>query len=592
MLDLVSHRNVGDAFAERVAAHPQRTAVTIYRGAAAADHESLTFAELARRAERRAAGLAARLAPGERVLIALPTCTEFVELYLACLLAGLVAVPVPAPGGAANTVERIAAIAADCAPGLAVTTGADREALAERLREQGLGHIPVEEAGDAEAGTAPASCVQARRPDRDTLAVLQYSSGSTGSPKGAMLAHGNILANIQAFAEGGAVGSDDVFGIWLPLHHDMGLFGQLTTALLFGAPIVLMQPTDFVRRPVEWFRMLDRYGITVTASPNFAFDLCVRLITDEMLDRIDLSRLRVAFNGSEPIHVPTVTAFTKRFADVGLRPEVVSPAYGMAEVTVFASANPAGVTATVIVADPRRLESAEQPELRPTGGEGKEIIGVGWPPALDLRIVDPRTRQELPDHAIGEVWLRGPSVGSGYWNLPELSVRNFQARLAGDDSTDSGAGWLRTGDLGTVVDGELFITGRIKEMVIVRGRNLFPQDLEQEARAAHQGLVGYVGAAFGVIAPDERVVLVHEVSPKLPDVELPAVAAAVTQRLTVAFGVPVRNILLVRRGTVRRTTSGKIQRGTMRERFLAGDIEALHAELEPEVRRISAGGAG
>jgi acyl-CoA synthetase (AMP-forming)/AMP-acid ligase II len=398
-----------------------------------------------------------------------------------------------------------------------------------------------------------------------------------------MLDHGNVLADIAAFHMGTGAGPDDSFGIWLPLHHDMGLFGQLTAGLLFGAPTVLMPPSDFVRRPVSWFRMMEAHGTTVTAAPNFAYDLCTRLITDDQLDGLDLSRLRIVFNGSEPIHVPTMTAFAKRFARAGLRAEAIAPAYGMAEATVFVTATAAGVPPTVLVADPGRLESVDHPALVATArGEGKEIVGVGAPPDdFSIRIVDPQSRRHRPDGEIGEIWLRGAAIGRGYWNRPELSSSVFAARLVDDDR--EGSGWLRTGDLGALVDGELFITGRVKEMMIVHGRNVFPQDVEHSARAGHSALAGLFGAAFGVPVPDERIVLVHEVSPKTPAEELPAVAMAVSRWLTVELGVPVRNVLLVRRGSVRRTTSGKIQRAEMRARFLAGDIEVLHAELDPDL---------
>ncbi|QIY68653.1 fatty acyl-AMP ligase [Streptomyces sp. RLB1-33] len=592
-LNLTGHRSVGDAFAERAVAHPDRTALTVYRGSSATDHETLTFAELHRRARWHAAALGARLSPGGRVLLALPTCTEFVEYYLACLMAGLVAVPVPVAAGSANAVERTVAITRDCTPSLAITTGTERDELAQRLGDHDLGDIPAEPAGPARPGDPVPGSDHIRPPDQDTLAVLQYSSGSTGDPKGVMLGHGHILANVEAFAAGGGVGPDDVFASWLPLHHDMGLFGQLSTALLLGAPIVLMPPSDFVRRPVEWFRMLDRYGATVTAAPNFAFDLCRRLITDERLEGLDLSRVRVVFNGSEPIHVPIMTAFTKRFAAAGLHSDVVSPAYGLAEATVYVSTNRAGTPTTVMVADPRHLEATEHPELRPTsGGTGTEIVGVGHPSSLELRIVDPHNRRELRGNAIGEIWLRGSSVGHGVWNRPEATAEVFQARLADDETDATSTGWLRTGDLGAYIDGELFVTGRIKEMLIVRGRNLFPQDLEHQAREADPGLAGLVGAAFSVAAPEERIVLVHEVSPKTAAQELPAVAAAVTRHLSSVFATPVRNVVLVRRGTVRRTTSGKIQRTAMREGFLTGRLAAvLHAEVEPALRHLVTGGA-
>ncbi|SPT63794.1 fatty acyl-AMP ligase [Actinomadura madurae] len=586
MLNFDGYRNVAEAFAGRVAEHPDRMALSIVRGPAAEDHEILTYAELGRRARVRAAGLAGRLAPGDRVVIALPTCTEYVETYLACLFAGLVAVPVPAPGQSrADT--RLTAIIGDCAPRLVVTTKDDREPLAARLRDHGLGRVPVEDVGEAGPGEPPAGPLH--RPGPDTLAVLQYSSGSTATPKGVMLGHGNILADMGAIRAGTGAGAEDSIGSWLPLHHDMGLFLHLTAGLMFGNPIALMPATAFVRRPLEWLRMMERYASTITGGPNFAFELCTRLIRDDDLDTLDLSRLRIIHNGSEPIHAPTLAAFAKRFARTGLRPEAFAAAYGMAEATVFVTSTPPSAPPTVLVADRDRLESAEAPALVATArGTGREIVGVGAPPGgFDTRIVDPRTRRRLPGGAVGEIWLRGAPMGRGYWNRPELRAEVFEARLADEDAGPAGPGWLRTGDLGAVVNGELFVTGRLKEMMIVYGRNIYPQDVEQAARGDQPALAGLVGAAFGVSAPDERIVLVHEVAPGTPAAELPAVAADVSRRLTVELGVPVRNVVLVRRGTVGRTTSGKIQRVETRARFLAGEIAPLYAELEPDVRGIT-----
>lgn len=595
-LDLTVHRSVADAFAARVAKHPERPAVSIYRGGSVPSGQSLTFSELTRRAQLCAAALRTRLAPGDRVIIALPSCLEFVELYLACLFAGVVAVPAPEPAGSATAVRRVALIVGDCAPSLAVTTRSGRETLAEALREHGFGHVPVEVPWDAEVpwdvGQNQASDLPSReyRPDRKTLAVLQYSSGSVGSPKGVMVAHGDILANMTSLGAGTAFGSDDAVGMWVPLHHDLGLFCLLSLGLFFGVHTVVMSPTDFIRRPVDWLRMIDRFGVTMTAAPNFAYDLCRRVIPDELIEGLDLSRLRVAFNGAEPIHAPTMAAFAHRFARAGLRAETMTPAYGLAECTVYVTSKPVGKPSTVLVADAERLASAGRPVLcAAPGGDGNEVVGVGRPAGLDVRIVDPRSCRALPAGEIGEIWLRGPGVARGYWDQPELSERVFSARLAGRNTEP---GWLRTGDLGALVDGELFITGRIKDVLTVRGRNLYPHDLEEEARAAHESLGGFVGAAFGVAAPDERIVLVHEIRPKVPVDQLPVIATAVARRLSGAAGVPVRNILLVRRGTVRRTTSGKIQRSATRASLLSGEIVPLYANLEPGVQAIVGLNAG
>ena len=426
-IDRVGHKTVGGVFMDQAAEHPNKIALTIYGGSTAAEHSSLTYAELARRAAWRAEGLMARLAPGERVLISLPTVTEFVELYLACMFAGLIAVPTPPPGGSAVATERVAVIAGDCRPGVAFTTPGDKETIAERLRSHGLGHVPVEEPGDIGPADAPLSLPRVQNVSPDTLAVLQYSSGSTGSPKGVMLDQENILANVAAlrtFAFPGLGATDDSFGSWLPLHHDFGLFVQLTVALLHGVPAVLMPPSQFLRRPVEWFRMMNQFGTTVTSAPDFAFGLCLRLIKDQDLDGLDLSRMRCFVNGSEPIHVPSMAAFAKRFACLGLRPEVFMSGYGMAEATVYVSSCPPDLPPTVLVIDPRHAEDAENPRLVGTsGGAGKEIVGVGLPGAHEMRIVDPHSRRMLLTAPSARSGCRAPASDAATGTSRNLALR-------------------------------------------------------------------------------------------------------------------------------------------------------------------------
>jgi acyl-CoA synthetase (AMP-forming)/AMP-acid ligase II len=587
VIDLSAYQSVWAAFAAQAASSPGRCAIAHHRGDAPDTADQVTYSELDRRIQIRAADLGSRFTAGERVLIALPSDLEFVEVYLACLAAGLVAVPAPPPGGSSRAVERIAGIAADCAPALAVAAGPDRAALAGELRGLGDRDIPVEEPGRVGASEVPRASLIAL-PDRDMLAVLQYSSGSTGVPRGVMLTHGDILENLAVLMRDMRIGPEDWFGSWLPLHHDMGLFGHLSVGLLAGAGVVLMPATSFLRRPAGWFRMLSDYGITFTGAPDFAYDMCCRLIPDQAVDGLDLSRVRIMLNGSEPINAETMARFASRFGWTGLRPEALTPAYGLAESTVYVTCKVPGSLAKVVTADPDRLASPSRPQVRPANGPGRKLMGHG--PFARGRgcIVDPETRRVLPDGEIGELWLRGPGIGRGYWNRAELSEQTFAASLAGHDA---GADWLRTGDLGTFIDGELFITGRSKETMIVHGRKLYPQDLEHEARVAHQALSGFFGAAFGVAVPDERVVLVHEINPAVSADELAGVAGVVSRQLTSALGIPMRNVLLVRRGTVPRTTSGKIQRGTTRARFLAGEIVPLYADLEPAVL-AAIGGTG
>lgn len=588
-IDLSVSSSVGAVLAAYAAADPGKAAVVFYRGSSEPAVE-LGYGELYRRARWRAAELARRFERGDRVLIALPTCPEFVEIYLGALLAGLVAVPASPPGGSPAAARRVAAIAADCGPAIVYAQGVDRTTLAGSLDPS----VPVEEPSALDDAPAPAAGWSG--PGRDDLAVLQYSSGSTGTPKGVMLAHGDILDNIDAYGGDIGVGPQDRFGGWLPLHHDLGLFTLLSSGLLMGVGVVLMSPTDFVRRPAEFFRMLSRYRVTATACPDFSFDLACRVLTDEALEELDLSRLRQLADGSEPVHAATLDRFAERFVRAGLRPEALAPGYGLAENTVYLTVKEPGVPMSRINADIEALESVHAPRLLATDGPGRQLVGHGPFARARARIVDPDTRRPLEDGAIGEIWVRAPGTGRGYWNRPQETEAVFGARIAvapgAAESEGDDARYLRTGDLGAFVDGQLYVTGRIKELVIVHGRNLYPQDLEREARAAHEALHGLVGAAFAVAVPDERVVLVHEVSRNVSAEQLPGVARAVASALTAAVGSPLRNLLLVRRGTVPRTTSGKIQRTAARERFLSGQFTALYSELEPAVLTLTSGGSG
>ncbi|NUP53215.1 MAG: fatty acyl-AMP ligase [Catenulispora sp.] len=563
MTDLATAQNVRDVFLARAQAHPDRTALIIARGE---EETRLTFGALAEAATRTAHHLSARFTPGTRIVLALPSGPEFVQSFLGCLFAGLIAVPVPEPGGSTAAQQRIAKIVQDCRPALTLVTSRDLDADVPG---------PIEAADTPHQAHAPLPTLT-----RDTLGVLQYSSGSTGDPKGVMISHGNILANVDEFRTGAAFEPDEIFGSWIPLHHDMGLFAFLSTALLVGRPCILMPPSDFVKRPISWLRLIDRHRITVTAAPSFAYALCLRMITDDQASTVDLSSLRYLFNGSEPIHVPTMQAFTDRFTTSGLNPTAMSAGYGLAEATVSISMRPAATTA-ITQADPTTLEHGR---VHPTTDpQSRLLVSCGTPFACETLICDPQTTQELPPGHIGELWLRGPSVAHGYWEKPTETARTFHAAPA---SSPTDTTWLRTGDLATLLNNEIHITGRLKEMMVIRGRNIFPQDLEHAARAAHPLLADFVGAAFGIQAPEERVILVHEISPKARPEELPAAVAAVKNHLTGMLGTPIRDVVLLRRGTVRRTTSGKIQRSVMRSLFLAGDLRPVYAELAPEVREL------
>lgn len=540
---------------------------------------TLTYAMLDRAARGVAAWLAARFSPGERILLLYPVGIDFVPAFLGCLYAGMIAVPAPMPGGHLQQHRRVDAIARDAAIAAVFTDSGNLTEVTEWLVAHGRTELPclatdTAELGDPDRWQMPAI-------DRHTLMLLQYTSGSTGDPKGVMVGHDNVLHNADAFIRGLGMSPRTRFGGWIPLYHDMGLLAQLMPGLLLGSSVTLMTPNAFVLRPHLWLRMIDKHDINFSAAPNFAYELCQRRITDDQLAGLDLSRWQFAANGSEPVQASTLLGFARRFAAAGFRAEALAPCYGMAEATVYISGS-SGRPPHIRAVDAEQLA---RDRFVPAADEAsaRQIVGCGAAADFDVRIVDPVTGRSLTGGEIGEIWLRGPSLGHGYWRRPDATAAAFQAITA-----DGESGYLRTGDLGTVVDGEIYITGRHKEMLIVHGRNLYPQDIEHEVRVQHPELATRLGAVFSVSPPDaeDAVVVTHELQGKYPDNQLRELAVAIKTTISREFGVRVAGVVLLRTGAVQRTTSGKIRRTAMRELFLANGLDVIHESLEPALHAL------
>lgn len=532
---------------------------------------SLSNAELDRRSRALAARIQARAGAGDRVLVLCAPGLDYIVAFFGCLYAGTIAVPAYPPTGQRG-LERLLRIAQDCSPRLGV---GDRLALstfdpaslpAGPLRE--LDWLPVEEA-TAEAGEPSWRPVPpAQRP----IAFLQYTSGSTGEPKGVVLSHANICHNARSLSAKLGLGGDDVGLSWLPPYHDMGLIGGILQPLHTGFPCVLMSPLTFAQHPAAWLEAAGRHRATITAAPNFGYDECVRRIPEELLAELRLDSLRYALVGAEPIRPDTLKRFAARFAGSGFASTAFHPCYGLAEATLYVTGAEPGT-------EPRLGAAAAVAGLVScgSGAGGDEVI-----------VVDPQTRQPCPEGVVGEIWIGGPTVAAGYWENPEATERSFGARLAGEQPSDGGGqGYLRSGDLGVLVGGELFITGRIKDLIVVRGRNHYPQDLEYTAEQAWPGLAANRQAAFGVDTPDgEQVVLVAETTPALPP-DTDAAIQAIRQAVMSGHGVQVADVVLVRRGSVPRTTSGKIRRRACRDRYLTGELKVRAALLERPLASVS-----
>lgn len=532
---------------------------------------SVSYRALDASARELAGWLQARGSAGERVMLLHDSRHQFAVSFLACLYAGAIAVPVPPSGGRSHHEERVAGILKESGPCAVLTDAALAPAISRILAGRGHGQVPCL------AADAVPQHAEWRLPelDRDSVAYLQYTSGSTGSPRGVVVTHGNLLANQEALGRMLGAGPGARIGGWLPLHHDMGLVGQLLHPLWLGGTSVMITPEAFVKRPVRWLEAISRYGIEVSGAPDFAYGLCVRRVTDEQLEGIDLSGWRIAVSGGEPVSAQTRRAFTARFAAAGLRPEAMRSAYGLAEATLLVAGGPADGEPMTVDAD--ALEQRRMKAPRP-GKPVRTLMSSGTPDsATEVLIVDPETLELLPDGEIGEIWVSGPAVGQGYWRDRTATAERFGVAVEGM------GGRLRTGDLGVLHEGDLYVTGRLKDMIVVAGRNLYPQDLEHTVQRI-SALFG-TGTAFSVPGERERVVLVQELrTHKRYALDLEAIAEGVRRCLAEEYDIAVGGVLLVRPGTVRRTTSGKVERNAMRRLFLTGGIRPLYQHLDNELK--------
>ncbi|RKH43049.1 AMP-dependent synthetase [Corallococcus sicarius] len=540
----------------------------------------LTYGELDRRARAIGAALQARGARGERVLLLYPPGLEYVAAFVGCLYAGAVAVPAypPDPMRLARTLPRLEAVIQDARARFALTTGFI-QGFMESMGEQsvalaGLSWLATDavEDGEASAWKDPGTA-------REALAFLQYTSGSTGTPKGVMLSHGNLLANSLAIHQCFEHSDDSRGVIWLPPYHDMGLIGGVLQPLCGGFPVVLMSPLDFLKRPARWLEAISRYRATTSGGPNFAFDLCVRKTTPEQRAALDLSSWDVAFNGAEPVRAETLERFTRAFADSGFRKEAFYPCYGLAETTLIASGGRKAAPPVEQVYRQEALQQGRAETLSPGDvkdpTEARTLVGSGASiPGQELIIVEPESRMPVPEGRLGEIWLRGPSVAGSYWERAEESEATFRARRA-----DTGEGpYLRTGDLGFLSGAELFVAGRIKDLIILRGRNHYPQDLELTAESSHPAMRPGCSAAFSVDrGGEEKLVVVLEVDRKVlgePSAAIDAVRRAIAQAHEVAVGT----VVLIPAGGLPKTSSGKVQRRACRTQLLANELEILAQE--------------
>jgi amino acid adenylation domain-containing protein/non-ribosomal peptide synthase protein (TIGR01720 family) len=544
--------------------------------------EPLTYAELDARARAIGAALQAAGACGERVLLLFPPGPDFAASFSGCLYAGAIAVPAPPPRRRGGD-PRLRAICHDARPRVVLASANQLPAI-----ERAAAEIPDLSAALRMAPTT-AGAPGWRRPElgEEALAFLQYTSGSTSSPKGVMVSHGNLLDNEERIRRAFAQSPESVVLGWLPLYHDMGLIGTMLQPLYSGAVSYLMPAGAFLQRPARWLEAISRYRATTSGGPNFAYDLCVRKVREEEKEGLDLSSWQVAFNGAEPVRAGTLRRFADTFAPCGFRSAAFRPCYGLAEATLLVSGGRDG-------GEPRvgafAAEALARHEVASAGPEeaarSRELVSCGAAMQTVLA-VDPESGNPCLPGRVGEIWVASPSVAQGYWERPQETAATFGASLA-----DGAGPFLRTGDLGFVSEGEVFLTGRLKDLIILRGRNHYPQDLERTAEESHADLRPGGGAAFALEAGgeegEERLVIVHEVARHaaagLDAGRSEAIAAAVRAAVAEEHEVSVSEVVLIRPETLPRTSSGKVRRSACRELYLEDGLRVLGASrLSPAV---------
>ncbi|MFD7614232.1 amino acid adenylation domain-containing protein, partial [Streptomyces sp. NPDC059828] len=526
---------------------------------------TLTFAELHDRARAIGALLAARVAPGDRVLVLLPPGLDYVASFLGCLYAGAIAVPLYPPSKGSYS-ARHRAVLADSAPAAALVPGSVAADPAELVEAAGIPGLPL----IAVDGDLPAPG-DWRRPsiDGDTVAFLQYTSGSTATPRGVVVTHRNLVVNSRQIQERFGTTPGTPVVSWLPPYHDMGLIGGILQPVFAGATATLFSPVSFITRPLRWLQLISERGARISGGPNFAYDLCVDRIQEEDLAGLDLSHWNVAFNGAEPVRARTLERFARRMAPHGFDAGSFFPCYGLAEATLMVSGRRVGGAPVAHTFDTDSLAPGRRAV---PDDQGLPVVGCG-PIAVDLdvTVVDPETGEACPPGTVGEIRASGDNVAAGYWGRDDTEHATFGATHPGSDRTH-----LRTGDLGFLHDGQLFVTGRSKDLIVVRGRNHYPQDLEQAALDAHASLRR--GAAAFSLDTDgsEEVCLVLETATAHRTEEISEVTTLVRSGLAREHGVTPGTIVFVRPGHIPRTTSGKIQRSQTRAMLVGGSLKVVH----------------
>jgi len=546
------------------------------------DIATVTYEELDRQARAIGAWLESFGAAGERALLLYPPGLDYIAAFFGCLYAGVTAVPAYPPR-LNRPVPRIQSIVADSQATFALTTSTILHNIERRFEHtpdlQALHWLDTEK-----IPSGLESDWHQPEISSETLAFLQYTSGSTSQPKGVMLSHGNLMHNLKAIRHGFQIGSDASGVFWLPSYHDMGLIGGILEPMYVNGTSTLMSPVSFLQRPFRWLEALSRYKGTISGAPNFAYDLCVDKVTHDQIETLDLSSWSLAFCGAEPIRPETLERFARTFELCGFRKSSFYPCFGMAEGTLIVSGGEGPAEPRTLSIDRKALESDQVIPSSAEDGSQLEMVSCGIS-VVDQRIViaNPTTLKKCDADQVGEIWVTGPSIAGGYWGLPEETKKTFQAHLA-----DTGEGpFMRTGDLGFLHENELYITGRLKDLIIIHGSNHYPQDIELTIESAHVALQPGAGAVFSVTdSGSEKLVIVQEVTRQNRRPDIDEVASAIRQAVAEKHDLQVFAIVLVKPMSIPKTSSGKIKRRATKAAFLTGELDVVDEWRVKNISRV------
>jgi acyl-CoA synthetase (AMP-forming)/AMP-acid ligase II/acyl carrier protein len=552
-----------DRLAYNAACRPHTTAFVVLENEPA-NERTITYAQLSSRVKSLAADCMYRQLEGKRVVLVYQDVLEFIIAFLACQYAGIVAVPVPYMKGSKHN-ARLLAILKDAAASAIFCTG---QSIVQLQKERAAYSqaavpeiIPTDDTGSLYTGPV-------NEPSRiNELAFIQYTSGSTDTPKGVIITAGNLMHNQLLIEKTFGCNTDSVIFTWLPFHHDMGLIGNILHTIHIGCTCIILSPYHFMQSPIKWLQGITQYKVTHSGGPNFAYDLCVDKIQEEQLSRLDLSSWQVAYNGSEPVRAKTISRFTDHFSSVGFKKQSFYPCYGLAEATLLVSGRKdQSAPLTIYIA--RQLNSNNQIVLSNEQDTlSQEIVSAGIvAPEMELNIISPQDQKECDELVEGEVCIAGKSVTSGYWNKNnEHHYYRLNNQL-----------FLKTGDIGFWYKGELFIHGRLKEMIIIRGRNYFPADIEVMAVHADEAIEPNGLAIFSTNNTDDEFVIVAEIKRTfLRSIDGPAIITAIDKIVNGVFGINAHDIILTTPWSIPRTTSGKLQRIKCKGHYLQNEFQVI-----------------